>query len=61
MIRTVKFRTVILAFAAAVMVTVLSVSVYFTGAYAVFYGNTPRLVPIYCVEREEKVCSITFD
>ena len=43
------------------MVTVLSVSVYFTGAYAVFYGNTPRLVPIYCVEREEKVCSITFD
>lgn len=43
------------------MIAVLSVSVYFTGAYAVFYGNTPRLVPIYSVEREEKVCSITFD
>ena len=43
------------------MVAVLSISVYFTGAYAVFYGNTPRLVPIYSVEREEKVCAITFD
>lgn len=61
MIHTVKFRTVILSFAAAALVAVLSVSVYFTGAYAVFYGNTPRLIPIYCVEREEKVCSITFD
>ena len=61
MIHTVKFKTVILAFLATMMVTVLSVSVYFTGAYAVFYGNTPRLIPIYCVEREEKVCSITFD
>ena len=50
-----------MAFATAVMVAVLSISVYFTGAYAVFYGNTPRLVPIYSVEREEKVCAITFD
>ena len=61
MIRTVKFKTLLLAFATAVMVAVLSISVYFTGAYAVFYGNTPRLVPIYSVEREEKVCAITFD
>lgn len=43
------------------LVTVLSVSVYFTGAYAVYYGNTPRLVPIYSVEREDKVVSISFD
>ncbi len=61
MIHTVKFKTLLLAFATAVMVAVLSISVYFTGAYAVFYGNTPRLVPIYSVEREEKVCAITFD
>ncbi len=61
MIRTVKFKTLLLAFATAVMLAVLSISVYFTGAYAVFYGNTPRLVPIYSVEREEKVCAITFD
>lgn len=43
------------------MITVLSLTVYFTGAYAVFYGNTPRLVPIYSVDREEKVVSISFD
>lgn len=43
------------------LVTILSVSVYFTGAYAVYYGNTPRLVPIYSVEREDKVVSISFD
>ena len=61
MIGTIRFKTLAVAFATIVMTAVLCVSVYFTGAYAVFYGNTPRLVPIYCVEREEKVCSITFD
>lgn len=43
------------------LVTILSVSVYYTGAYAVYYGSTPRLVPIYSVEREDKVVSISFD
>ncbi len=43
------------------LITVLSLSVYFTGAYAVYYGNTPRLVPIYSVEKEEKIVSISFD
>ena len=61
MIGTVKFKTVITFIATAVIIAVLSVSAYFTGAYAVFYGNSPRLIPIYCVEREEKVCSVTFD
>ena len=61
MIKVLKLKNIILAAAAVVLVTVLSVSVYFTGAYAVFYGNTPRLVPIYSVEREDKVVSISFD
>lgn len=61
MISTVKLKTLTAAFCALLMTAVLCVGVYFTGAYAVFYGNTPRLVPIYSVEREEKVCSITFD
>ncbi len=61
LIGTVKFKTVITFIATAVIIAVLSVSAYFTGAYAVFYGNSPRLIPIYCVEREEKVCSVTFD
>ena len=56
-----KFKSIIFAFGAAFAATVLAVSVYFTGAYAVFFGNTTRLLPIYCVEREEKVCAITFD
>ena len=46
---------------ALALVAVLSVSAHFTGAYAVYYGNTPRLVPIYGVEREDKVVSISFD
>lgn len=61
MIRVLKLRTLVFMALSAVLVTVLSVSVYYTGAYAVYYGNTPRLVPIYCVDRDDKVVSITFD
>ena len=61
MIKSFKLKSVCLAAVALIIITVLSVSVYFTGAYAVYYGNTPRLVPIYSVEREEKVVSISFD
>ena len=61
MIRTLKLKSVILSAVAVIIFTVLSVSVYFTGAYAVYYGNTTRLVPIYSVEREEKLVSISFD
>ena len=61
MIRVLKLKNILLCAAAAIMITVLSVTVYLTGAYAVFYGNTPRLVPIYSVEREDKVVSISFD
>lgn len=61
MIKTFKLKNALLAAAAAIMFAVLSVTVHFTGAYAVYYGNTPRLVPIYSVEREDKVVSISFD
>ncbi len=57
----IKLKSVLLGFAALAMIAVLGISTYFTGAYAVFYGNTPRLVPIYCVEKEEKVVSLSFD
>jgi polysaccharide deacetylase family sporulation protein PdaB len=43
------------------MVGVLVASVSLSGAYAVWYGTANRLVPIYCVDREDKVVSITFD
>ena len=60
-IKTLKFKSICLTLVALIIITVLSVSVYYTGAYAVYYGNTPRLVPIYSVEREEKIVSISFD
>ena len=61
MVKTLKLKSVILSAVALIIFTVLSVSVYFTGAYAVYYGNTTRLIPIYSVEREDKVVSISFD
>ena len=61
MIKTFKIKSIAVSAVALIIITVLSVSVYFTGAYAVYYGNTPRLVPIYSVEREDKVVSISFD
>ena len=32
-----------------------------TGAYAVYYGNASRKLPVYSVEREDKKIAITFD
>ena len=61
MIKTFKLKNAVLTAVALIVFTVLSVSVYFTGAYSVYYGKTPRLIPIYSVEREDKVVSISFD
>ena len=61
MIKTFKLKGIVLTAVALIIITVLSVSVYYTGAYAVYYGNTTRLVPIYSVEREDKVVSLSFD
>ncbi len=58
---TVRLKTLILSAAAVLTVTALCLSVYFTGAYAVFYGETNRRIPIYSVERSDKAVSITFD
>lgn len=61
MIKVFKLKSILAGALTLALIAVLSVSVYFTGAYAVYYGNTPRLVPIYSVQREEKVISISFD
>lgn len=61
MVQVFRLRNLILPAIAAVLISILSVSVYFTGAYAVYFGNTPRLVPIYSVGRDDKVISISFD
>lgn len=46
---------------ALLTVAVMCLSVKFTGAYAVYYNATPRLLPIYSVGRDDKLISITFD
>ncbi|MDE6613478.1 MAG: polysaccharide deacetylase family protein [Clostridia bacterium] len=61
MIRVIKLKNVLLTLLAAVLICALSTTAYFTGAYAVYYGNSPRLIPIYSVERNDKVVSISFD
>ncbi|MGN0817666.1 MAG: polysaccharide deacetylase family protein [Candidatus Coproplasma sp.] len=57
----IKLKGVIICFCTAVLIFALSVSAYFSGAYAVYFGATPRLLPIYSVGREDKVVSISFD
>ena len=47
--------------AAAVCAAVLCAGVHFSGAYAVYFGGTSRLIPIYSVGRDDKYISITFD
>lgn len=58
---TVKLKSLIACLFTAFAVTALSLGAYFSGAYAVWYGDTPRLLPIYSVEREDKLISISFD
>lgn len=56
-----RFKSVLLCAAIAAVICGLSLSAYYSGAYAVYFGNTPRALPIYSVEREDKTVSITFD
>lgn len=57
----IKMRAVIFCFCAAVLITALSLSAYYSGAYAVYFGSSSRRIPIYSVGREDKVISISFD
>ncbi|MDE6374004.1 MAG: polysaccharide deacetylase family protein, partial [Clostridia bacterium] len=57
----IKLKNILACALTAVAITGLSLGAHYTGAYAVWYGNTPRLLPIYSVEREDKVVSISFD
>lgn len=61
MVKILKLKSIIIAAFAVILVAALSVSVYYTNAYAVYFGNTPRLIPIYSVETDEKKVSISFD
>lgn len=57
----VKLKSVLASVFTAALIAALAITVRFTGAYAVFFNGTPRLIPIYSVEREDKVVSLSFD
>lgn len=61
MIGVFKLKSALTAFVALALAAALCVSARYTGAYAVFFNQTPRLIPIYGVERDDKLISITFD
>ncbi len=57
----VKLKNVLAAALTAALIAAFSVGAHFTGAYAVWLGGVPRLLPIYSVQREDKCISISFD
>ena len=58
---TVKLKSILACAVCAVAITALSLGAYYSNAYAVWFGNTPRRLPIYSVGREDKLISISFD
>lgn len=57
----VKRSTVILAILAALVLSLGMTGVYYTGAAAIYNNVSPKKVPIYSVETDEKAVALTFD
>ncbi|MDE5592714.1 MAG: polysaccharide deacetylase family protein [Clostridiales bacterium] len=57
----VKRRTIILAVLTAVVLALAVTGVYYTGAAAIYSNVSPKKVPIYSVETDEKAVALTFD
>jgi len=57
----VSLKKVVSYIAALALLFCLSLGARKTRAYAVYLGGTPRSLPIYSVDREEKLISISFD
>lgn len=58
---TVKLKSIIACLLTVITLTALSVGAHYSNAYAVWYGYSPRILPIYSVGREDKTISISFD
>lgn len=59
-----KKKSIIAAAALAILAVVMTVTLGTTGTAAVFFGESTRKIPVYCVERKEdepKVIALTFD
>ena len=57
----IKRRTIILAVLTALVLALAVTGVYYTGAAAIYSNVSPKKVPIYSVETDEKVVALTFD
>lgn len=57
----VKRSTVIVAIAAALTLALAMTAVYCTGAASIYNNVSPKKVPIYSVETDEKAVALTFD
>lgn len=57
----VKRRAIIIAVIAAVVLALTMTGVYYTGAAAIYNNVSPKKVPIYSVETNEKAVALTFD
>ncbi len=57
----VKRSTIIVSVLAALVIIASGTAVYFTGAAAIYNNVSPKKVPIYSVETDEKAVALTFD
>lgn len=57
----IKRRTIIIAVLTAVVLALAVTGVYYTGAAAIYSNISPKKVPIYSVETDEKAVALTFD
>lgn len=61
MFRVFRFKNIIRGVLALLLFSALVFGVSYTDAYAVYFGGTPRLLPIYSVDRDDNVVSVSFD
>ncbi len=61
MFKVFKLKSITATLLTLGLIAAMCLSVRYTNAYAVYFNLTPRLVPIYSVEREDKYISVSFD
>lgn len=54
-------KSVFATIAVSLGIVILLVAVIFSESYVVFAGKTTRELPIYCVDRQDKVVALSFD
>ena len=61
MFAVIKRKSLILGVITAAVLSLLIALTAVSGSYVVAQGKTPRKLPIYCVEREDGLVSLSFD